>query len=155
MPKRQLLLYRMKKHYLIRDNPVTVQVREGFVHITSNQSLTRAIRDRPTTAVAQLVSQIKEDYLHDFGKPLAITDDSFVVEIWGHFYFERFLLKYSKILRFILIFGLYKRLCRSCEVIDCGERGKDPNRRFWDKLAPFRSQIAKWLPATPAGSAES
>jgi hypothetical protein len=136
----------MEKQYVLDGLHVRVGIEEGLVRIINDSALRRLLLSQPEATTPALVSRIKADYKATQGKALLITDDSFTVEIWGHLYFDYFLLKHSVLLKTILFFGLYNRLCRSCEVFDCGERGKDPNRHFWDRLAPHRNKIARWLP---------
>ncbi len=141
----------MKKRYTLNGNQVEVFFNEGLIGITNDAALKRLVQANPEESVELLVRQINKDYRVYHGRALAITDDSFIVEIWGHIYFEHFLLKYRKLLQSILFFGLYQRLCKSCEVIDCGEKGKDPNRKVWDILSRYKKQFAKWLPKTIYG----
>jgi len=136
----------MEKQYEIGGLPIQVEMEEGLVRIANDPSLRRAVGDQPEATTSALMSLIKADHEAAYGKALAITDDSFAVEIWGHLCLDYFLLKYKVILKVVLRFGLYDRLCRSCEVIDCGERGKDPNRRIWDALAPLRKRMARRVP---------
>lgn len=135
----------MEKRYDLYGFPVTVAFGAGLVRIHNDRFLKQAVDSDPVQSVAKLVQWVKADHAAYTGQDLAIGDDSVAVEIWGHLYFEYFLLKYRRLLRIILFFGLYGRLCRSCVVIDCGERGKDPNRRFWDYLARHRGRMAKWV----------
>ncbi|MGK6351414.1 hypothetical protein [Parapedobacter sp. DT-150] len=140
----------MEKAYRLHDCLMVVGIEEGHIRIANDAAFKRMVTLQPVRAVTQLVNLIKADYQRHYGKPIVITDDSFAVEIWAHLYFEYFLLKYHRLFRFVFRFGLYRRFLRSCEVIDCGERGIDPNRRMWDILAPFRGRIAKWLPKNPS-----
>lgn len=135
----------MKKHYLLHGFTVEVIIEEGLIRVNNDSQLKRAIESGLEKNTASLVDWIKADHLACFNKVLNIGDRSLIVEIWGHLYFEYFLFKYSKLLRIILTFGLYKRFRRSCVVIDCGEHGKDPNRRFWDFVAPLQNWLGKWL----------
>lgn len=125
--------------------PVRVEIGDGMVHIVNAPSLRRVVVEQPSVATAALVDRIRVDYEATFDKELAIADDSFIVEIWGHLYCDYLLLKYNKILKVVLVFGLYDRLYRSCRVIDCGEDGKDPNRWLWDKLVVFRTALGRRL----------
>lgn len=125
--------------------PVRVEIKDGMVHIVNDPSLRRVVVEQPSVATAALVDEIRADYKATFDKGLAIADNSFIVEIWGHLYCDYLLLKYTKMLKVILIFGLYDRLYRSCRVIDCGEGGKDPNRWLWDKLVVFRAMLGRRL----------
>lgn len=135
----------MEKQYFLEGVSVRVKIREGLVCIFNDQALKQAIAIHPEALTRALVKQIKTDYKARYGRDLAIPDDSFTVEIWGHLYADYFLLKYSGLMKSILPFGLYNRLRRSCEVIDCGEHGKDPNRWLWNTAAPCRRVLAKLL----------
>lgn len=135
----------MKKQYLLYGLPVRIELGDGMVHIVNDPSLRRVVVGRPFQATSALVGGIRADYQATFNKELAIADDSFIVEIWGHLYCDYLLLKYSKLLKVILVFGLYNRLYRSCRVIDCGEDGKDPNRWLWDKLVVFQTMLGRRL----------
>lgn len=132
----------MEKQYLLDGLPVQVTFVDGLVSIVNDLPFKRAVIGRPEGNTTALVAKIKSDYKASFGNGLAIGDDSFVVEILGHLYFDYLLLRYKSLLKFICIFGLYDRFCRSCRVIDCGERGKDPNRWLWNKLVPFQKPLA-------------
>lgn len=138
----------MEKEYVLFGGSARVRIEEGLVGIVNDQPLRRMVGPQPEVATKALVDLIKTDYAAAYGKALAIADESFTAEIWGHLYFDYFLLKYKSVLRFTLLFGLYNRLCRSCEVIDCGERGKDPNRHVWDAIARYRHWLASRLPRT-------
>lgn len=135
----------MEKQYTLDGLSVHVAMEEGLVRIDNDASLRRALVKQPEAATRLLVAGIKADHEAAFGTALAIRNDSFIVEIWGHLYFDHLLLKHRRILKIILAFGLYNRFMRSCAVIDCGERGKDPNRWLWDRLVPLRHMMGKRL----------
>jgi len=132
----------MEKQYLFDGLMVQVTLVDGLVRIVNDLPFKQAIVRQPEGNTTALVAKIKSDYEAFFGNGLAIDNDSFVVEILGHLYFDYLLLRYRRVLRPICIFGLYDRFCRSCSVIDCGERGKDPNRWLWNKLVPFQKPLA-------------
>ncbi|RQP17178.1 MAG: hypothetical protein EAS52_09540 [Parapedobacter sp.] len=136
----------MERRYKVGGYEVIVELNEGLVRIVNNDAFKHAVAVQSTNSVASLIGSIQADYITGYGTSLAIGDNSFAVEIWGHLYFEYFLLKYNKLLRIIFLFGLYKRFLRSCQVFDCGEAGKDPNRWVWDRLARYRRTIESWLP---------
>ncbi len=135
----------MEKYYLLQDCSVRVVFKVGLIGITNDNALKRLMHVDLNGVTDELIRLIKADYALFQGTPLAISDDSLVVEIWGHVYAEYLLLKYRKVMRAILIFGIYARLRKSCEVIDCGEREKDPNRRLWDRLTRYRGWFGKRL----------
>lgn len=139
----------MEKQYTLGGFPVHVALKEGLVHIVNDGRFRQALVGRSERTTSILVALIKADHEVTFGRDLDIGDDSFAVEIWGHLYADYLLRKYSRLLRHVLVFGLYGRFRRSCEVIDCGERGKDPNRWLWNILMPFRKMLARRLDNIP------
>lgn len=136
----------MKQRYEVEGYWVTVDLNQGLVRITNDNAFKHAVAIHPIQSVISLIDSIQAGYSTLYGTALAIGQDSFAVEIWGHLYFEYFLLKYNKLLRIIFLFGLYNRFLNSCQVFDCGEQGKDPNRWLWDWLARYRRKIETWLP---------
>lgn len=136
--------WHLDKRYDVFGFPVTVAFEAGLVRIRNDRFLRQSVDRHPERSVDALVRSVKADYAANAGRELAIGDDSFVVEIWGHLYADHFLVKYRRVLRIVFPFGLYGRFRRSCAVIDCGERGKDPNRRLWDYLARYRGLMARW-----------
>jgi len=139
----------MEKQYRLDGVPIRVKIQEGLVRIVNDLSFKQAADKQLQVTTRTLVTQIKTDYKAIFGCDLAIPDDSFITEIWGHLYADYFLLRYRRMMKCILIFGLYDRFLRSCEVIDCGERGKDPNRWLWNKLTPFQKLLGRRLAIAP------
>jgi len=135
----------MKRQYTLYNQPVEVDLEEGLVRISNNGCLARLMVTQHERSTASLVDLIQADHLAQYGRGLEISTDSLVMEIWGHIYFGYILLKYKKLMRFIFLFGLYNRFLRSCVVIDCGEQGKDPNRKLWDLLTPFRNWVGRRL----------
>lgn len=135
----------MEKMYVLQGYPLTVYFDEGLVRIVNDTSFKRFAVQEPLASARLLVSGIQSDYLSMFGERLRIADDSLAVEIMGHLYAEYYLLRYNRLLSFILPKSLYKRLRRSCEVIDCGEWEKDGNRWIWDRLVPIRGWLGRRL----------
>lgn len=133
----------MELRYTIQDTTVTVAMEDGLVRIVNDRAFTQLLHTEPRKTALCLVKWITTDYDARFGKQLAISSSSFAIEILGHVYFELLLRKYPKVLRIVLFNGLYDRLCRSCAVIDCGEKGKDPNRRLWDMLSMITRHLIK------------
>ncbi|WP_353197103.1 hypothetical protein [Parapedobacter defluvii] len=135
----------MNKTYVLDGYAITVVIDKGLVRITNDEALKSVAADQPLTFAERLVDLIRADYQKVYGKTLAISRLSFIVEIDGHLYVEYCLLKYSMLFWVIFPFGLYNRFRRSCEVIDCGERGRDPNRWLWDRLVPLRGWLGRRL----------
>ena len=95
---------------------------------------------------ACLVKLIKTDYFALTGKELRISDNSLIVEIWGHVYAGYFMLAMKKLFRTQLTDYLAKIVLKRCEIIDCGEKEIDRNRRIWDMFALGKNLIKKLLP---------
>src|SRR3546814_12751164 len=121
----------MEKRYILGGRPVRVEIGVGLVRIVNDLPFRAAVVEQPEVTTTALVAGIKADYKVAVGRELAIRDEPFIVEIWGHLYFHYILLKYSKILKVIFIFGLYDKFCHSCVIIDCGENGKDHYQWIW------------------------
>ncbi len=144
----------MNKSYVLYGHSIYADIERGLVRIHNDVGIKHAIGIHPVQSMERLVSWIQDEHLNTHGRTLVIGRDSFVMEIWGHLYFEYFLLKYRLLSHIIFPFGLYKRFRKSCEVIDCGERGKDPNRWIWDRLARYRRRISRWMPKIDAWLAD-
>lgn len=125
--------------------PVLIDFDEGLVGIINDEVFRRVVTGRPETVTKALFDQVQAHHQRAFGRAFEVRFDSFVVEIWGHLYAQYLLLKYRSVLKVVLLFGLYDRFYRSCEVIDCGERGRDPNRWVWDILVLFRKMLGRQL----------
>jgi len=72
------------------------------------------------------------------------------VEIWGHVYAEDFAAAIKQLSTLSFIDNIAEKIIDHCEIIDIGEAGHDNNRFIWDRLASFKSMIAKLLPAASA-----
>lgn len=118
----------------------------GVVRIESSENLWAYITEKPPGHTKKLVEKIQEIYEGNFGSRLDISEKSFTMEIWGHLYFEFFLLRNPRPGRILFPFGLYDRLVRSCEAIDCGEADIDGNRWLWDVLGLFVPLLSRILP---------
>ncbi len=127
----------MQKTIRLEGRELTVIFGQSVVRIENNEELLTYIGGNPRTRTQQLVEAIQEIYSENYGSRLAITDNSFIVEIWGHTYFEYSMLRNERLGRFLFPFGLYRRLVDSCKVIDCGEAHIDGNRWLWDLLSVF------------------
>ncbi|MGV3763791.1 hypothetical protein [Parapedobacter sp.] len=135
----------MEKLCMVEGVPIRIDIEEGLVRITNDPSFRRTALGRAETPMGTLFDRVQVNHQQVFGRELTLDKESFIVEIWGHLYVHHLLLKYKRILKVVLVFGLYDRFFRSCEVIDCGERDKDPNRWLWDMLVPFRKILGRQL----------
>lgn len=136
----------MEKQYDIGTGRVNVTFRPRLIGITSTESLLQHLQDNLQQHTQQLVTQIKADYLLWRGDALKIRDRSLMVEIWGHLYAGRFARFTAALIRLRLIKNFSRFIQHRCDTIDCGERGIDHNRVFWDILSHFNPLILKFLP---------
>lgn len=135
-----------KRVYRYGDCHIEVLFGDGSVHVVNNKDLWTLLGTEIAARTAAFVVWIREQYLQLFDKELDITEDSLIVEIWGHVYFEYYILAVKELIRLKLVGDLLERMLKVSEVIDCGEAGKDNNRKLWDLLAPHKSFILKMLP---------
>lgn len=119
---------------------------EGIARIDNNDHLWAFINTNPGVKTRELVDWMKQVYSSAYGRELKISAHSFVMEIWGHIYFEHFLLRHEGFGRLLFPFGLYERLVKSCEDVDCGESKVDHNRWLWDLLGVFTPLVGRLIP---------
>ncbi len=136
----------MQKKFKYQDGELFVAFGQGVVRIDNNERLWVYINTHPPEKTKALTGWIQQTYAEAFGGRLEISDHSLMMEIWGHIYFEYFLLRNERLGKFFFPFGLYERLVASCEAIDCGERGLDGNRWLWDLLGIFTPLVGKLIP---------
>ncbi|MCY1525935.1 hypothetical protein D9M68_609360 [compost metagenome] len=136
----------MEKQYHIGGGRVQVRFRSRLICIAGTESLLQLLQADHYQHTQQLVVQIKADYLLWKGEPLKIRDRSLMVEIWGHLYASRFARFTAALIRLRLIRNFSRFIQHRSETIDCGERGIDHNRLFWDMLSHFNPLILKFLP---------
>jgi len=136
-----------EKIYTFQSASIQVIFEEGIVRITNNLQLWFFYDQHIIERTARLVALIKQDYSEFFGRPLAISNHSLGLEIWGHLYYEVFILSICKLLRLNGNSPRVKILLKSSQIIDCGEQHKDSNRRLWNFLAPLHNAIGRLLPS--------
>lgn len=136
----------MEQHFLVRGNSIKVQLEQGALHIANDKELWGLLNEETEAATDDFILLVKAEYKRLFNQTLNISDASLAVEIWGHVYFEYFALIFEKMVNMNLIKQMTHKITDYCEIIDCGESGKDSNRFFWDMVAPFKKQVAAMLP---------
>ncbi|QNL48354.1 hypothetical protein H8S90_16325 [Olivibacter sp. SDN3] len=135
----------MDKTYYHHELHINVTFEKQIIRIKNDIYFWQFLNQNIEKRTRWLVQMIKTDYLDIFGTPLIIADQSFVLEIWGHVYIEYYMLKISHLLK-LYNNKVLKRVSKSSQIIDCGEKEKDTNRRLWDILAPLEKIIAMLLP---------
>lgn len=136
----------LEKIYAFQSSFIQVIFEEGIIRITNNLQLWIFYDQHIVERTVWLVNMIKQDYSEFSGRPLAISNRSLGLEIWGHLYYEVLILSICKFLRLNGNSPCVKTLLKSAQIIDCGEQYKDSNRRLWDFLAPLHNTIGRFLP---------
>lgn len=108
---------------------IKIGLKEFSVHLVCNYELREAMSAsfRNVEALCRQVLYLHEQY---FGTPLKIPLNSLIMEVLGHAYAYRILLRLRKLadLKVLRKFSL-----NACH-IDCGDSAHDSNRWFWDML---------------------
>jgi hypothetical protein len=136
---------KMYRSISIRDKNISFQLRENSIAIINDGQLLALIAEMPEAATDELVSAIKGEFHAQFSREFGVTDDSMVVEIWGHVFAERFANAVKAITSVKLVDELAEKICMHCEVINIGRKDHDNNRFVWDWLAGFKPIIAAML----------
>ncbi|WP_202985655.1 hypothetical protein [Pedobacter planticolens] len=136
----------MEKTYELSGCKLVVVFKNQLIRIKKPKALQKFL----TTDIEQrsevLVNSIKIDYLSLFGKELAISNDSLIIEIWAHVYASYFAKAMKNLISLKLVEEAADFIIKRSDIIDCGESEIDSNRKFWDILANFKGVILTFLP---------
>ena len=136
----------MDKVYELAGYHIKVGIEPQLIRVYSNASLWAYLDGKANARFELMVDTIKADYAQHFGKELAISNDSLIVEILVHVYCDYLGLSFNRIVRIKWIQNLVKKLLTRAEVVDCGEKSVDSNRWVWDLLAGSKSLFIAILP---------
>ncbi len=129
-PRKGIIMIR----WFITDNQIRVGFDDCAVHIASDDHL-KAFLKNGSHASYVLAHAVLTHYRELFGKPLSISRRSLAAEIRLHALSHDLFTALEKKSVFASD-GLYHRFCRrmirSAEVIDCGEKHVDGNRFVFD-----------------------
>uniref|UniRef100_F4C8H3 Uncharacterized protein n=1 Tax=Sphingobacterium sp. (strain 21) TaxID=743722 RepID=F4C8H3_SPHS2 len=125
---------------------IRVGYEPGLIHITNNINLWRFLDSNVRERTEWLANAIQQDYESIYGSPLKIKRKSFLMEIWGHLYFEYYLLKLAHFFGINHQSKTLQHLLQRSASIDCGESAQDNNRFIWDFLALFFKLFTYFLP---------
>lgn len=117
--------------------PISFSVTRYGVHLQHDASLHRLIKYIPVSGTGLLSEQLKEKFRDVNHRDLGISRNSLVMEIWGHYYFERVFKHTQWLLSASFLFPLKDRLIKATREFDCAEWPIDTNRWLWDFLAFF------------------
>lgn len=125
---------------------ISVELVAHVVRVATDNQLTGLLQQNAKAATEELVARIKAEYKNMFHVPLMITNQSMMVEIWGHVYADEFAIWIKRRIFFPFFQKVTNFVIYHAEVIDIGERAYDSNRFLWDALAIFKPAIALFLP---------
>lgn len=131
----------MKKEYRIINYLIRVSFNPKIIHIINDKELECLLSENLEGGTQELVKLIKEDYFKEYHEALRISDDSMMIEIWGHIYFEYFTVLATRIFPWEIADKIAGWVIERCEVIDSGEEEVDIDRKFWSSLIPFKEII--------------
>jgi len=138
MPKEKI--YELSGHELL------VIFDEKLIRIKKPKALQKFLSLDIDNRSEVLVNYIKQDYFLLMGKELAITNNSLIIEIWGHVYASYFARAMKNLIKLQLVEHAADFIITRSDTIDCGESEVDSNRKFWDVLANFKGIILTFLP---------
>jgi len=136
----------MEKTYELSGHKLLVMFNHKMIQIKKPQALKKFLSEDIELRSEILVNYIKQDYFILIGKELEISNDSFIIEIWGHIFASHFAKAMKNLIRLKLIEDAANFIIKKSDVIDCGESDVDLNRKFWDILASFKKLIIAFLP---------
>ncbi|SFA58721.1 hypothetical protein SAMN04488511_12038 [Pedobacter suwonensis] len=139
----------MDKIYQLKEKQIKVGLEPKLIRVYSNAQLWSYLEGTAVVRLERfevLVNTIKADYEQHFGKKLAISNASLIVEILVHVYCDYLGLHFNRIVGIKWIQAIVKKLLKRAEVVDCGEKDVDGNRWVWDLLAGSQSLFIKIFP---------
>ncbi len=136
----------MEKTYELSGCKLVVSFEKQLIRIASPQALQKFLSQDIELRSKILVNYIKQDYLNLIGKELAISNNSIIIEIWGHVYASYLAKSVKKLIRLKFIQSTLNLIIERSDTIDCGEKEVDSNRWIWDLLANFKGMIVKLIP---------
>jgi hypothetical protein len=135
-----------EKQYDLNNCRLIVHFDHRLVRIAGPNALQKFLSKDIETRSEVLVNAIKMDYLLLFDHELAVSNDSMIVEIWGHVYASYFAKAMKNLIKLKLVEGFADFIINRSDTIDCGEDEIDHNRKFWDILATFKGIILTFIP---------
>jgi hypothetical protein len=139
----------MDKIYKLEGKRIKVWLEPKLIRVYGNAQLWAYLEGKAAVRLKRfelLVNTIKADYEQNFGKPLAISNASLIVEILVHIYCDYLGLYFNHIVTIKWLQQIVKKLLKRAEVVDCGEKAVDSNRWVWDLLAGSQSLFINILP---------
>lgn len=135
-----------EKIYKLSGHSLLVEFNNQLIRIKKPRALKEFLSEDIDLRSAVLVNYIKQDYFLITGKELDITNDSIIIEIWGHVYASHIAKAMKNLVKLKLVENVADFIIERSDIIDCGESPIDSNRKFWDVLANFKGIMLTFLP---------
>ncbi|SEM19977.1 hypothetical protein SAMN05216436_102204 [bacterium A37T11] len=136
----------IERTLIVQKCHICIRMEPGVLRIINDFELWKLLGTHPRLHTSILVDTALLVYLQFFQHPLAISHASLIVEIWGHVYYEWLILSLKHAIPISFLHKKLNEMVRPSQIIDCGEKGKDSNRWFWNFLAPLKWLIGFFLP---------
>lgn len=108
---------------------VKVNLKEYSVHLVCNYELMEAMK-ASFGNVEKLCQQLLDLHEQHFRAPLKVPVNSLIMEVLGHAYAYKILLRLRKVANL----KIFRKLSLNACHIDCGDSDHDSNRWFWDMM---------------------
>ena len=125
---------------------ISVCYTEQLVQIKTDEKLLAFLK-KPRRDATALSEYMKKTYEEIFGKELKISVESMAIELLIHLYADEFVHGIEYFGKFLPLYlkaeleTYMQKMERRTEVIDSGEAEIDPDRKFFDRLVPYRDVL--------------
>ena len=125
---------------------ISVCYTEQLVQIKTDEKLLAFLK-KPRRDATALSEYMKKTYEEIFGKELKISVESMAIELLIHLYTDEFVHGIEYFGKFLPLYlqaeleTYMQKMERRTEVIDSGEAEIDPDRKFFDRLVPYRDVL--------------
>lgn len=136
----------MEKKYELNGHKLLVVFHDKIIQIKKPRALKKFLSEDIELRSQVLVNYIKQDYFNFTGKELMVSNDSMIIEIWGHIFASHFAKAMKNLIKLKLVEDAADFIIKRSDYIDCGENEVDLNRKFWDLFANFKNLIIAFLP---------
>ena len=125
---------------------ISVCYTEQLVQIKTDEKLLAFLK-KPGRDATALSEYMKKTYEEIFGKELKISVESMAIELLIHLYADEFVHGIEYFGKFLPLYlkaeleTYMQKMERRTEVIDSGEAEIDPDRKFFDRLVPYRDVL--------------
>ena len=125
---------------------ISVCYTEQLVQIKTDEKLLAFLK-KPRRDATALSEYMKKTHEEIFGKELKISVESMAIELLIHLYVDEFVQGIEYFGKFLPLYlkaaleTYMQKMERRTEVIDSGEAEIDPDRKFFDRLVPYRDVL--------------